>query len=71
MFMPPKLANAADVNESEVEIKTADGTCDAYFVHPASGKHPGVLVWPDIFGLRPAFKDMGKRLTESGTRCSS
>ena len=66
MFMLPKLADAAEVTESEVEIKTADGTCDAYFVHPASGKHPGVLVWPDIFGLRPAFRQMGKRLAESG-----
>lgn len=66
MFMLPKVADAAEVKESEVEIKTADGTCDAYFVHPASGKHPGVLVWPDIFGLRPAFKTMGKRLAESG-----
>jgi carboxymethylenebutenolidase len=64
--MLPKLADASEVQESDVEIKTADGTCDAYFVHPASGKHPGVLVWPDIFGLRPAFKSMGKRLAESG-----
>jgi carboxymethylenebutenolidase len=62
----PKLANAADVKESEVEIKTPDGTCDAYFVHPAKGKAPAVLVWPDIFGLRPAFRQMGKRLAESG-----
>ena len=66
MFMLPKLANAAEVKGSDVEIKTADGTCDAYFVHPASGKHPGVLVWPDIFGLRPAFRKMGDRLAESG-----
>lgn len=66
MFMLPKLADAAEVKESEIEIKTADGTCDAYFAHPVSGKHPGVLVWPDIFGLRPAFKKMGKRLAESG-----
>ena len=62
----PPIANAAETKESEVEIKTADGTCDAYFVHPATGKHPGVLVWPDIFGLRPAFRQMGKRLAESG-----
>lgn len=66
MFMLPKLADAAEVKGSDVEIKTADGTCDAYFVHPASGKHPGVLVWPDIFGLRPAFRKMGDRLAESG-----
>ena len=65
-FMLPRLADAADVTESEVEIKTPDGTADAYFVHPSSGKHPAVLVWPDIFGLRPAFRQMGKRLAESG-----
>jgi carboxymethylenebutenolidase len=43
-----------------------EGTCDAYFVHPTTGKAPGVLIWPDIFGLRPAFRQMGKRLAESG-----
>jgi carboxymethylenebutenolidase len=64
--MLPKVAGAMDTKESEVEIKTPDGTCDAYFVHPSSGKHSGVLVWPDIFGLRPAFRQMGKRLAESG-----
>ena len=62
----PPVADAAEVTESEVEIKTPDGTADAYFVHPAKGRHPGVLVWPDIFGLRPAFRQMGKRLAESG-----
>jgi carboxymethylenebutenolidase len=62
----PAVANAAEVKDSDVDIKTPDGTCDAYFVHPAKGKAPGVLVWPDIFGLRPAFKQMGKRLAESG-----
>ncbi len=60
------VANAAETRESEVEIKTPDGVADAYFVHPITGKHPGVLVWPDIFGLRPAFRLMGKRLAESG-----
>ena len=62
----PRLADAADTTESEVEIKTPDGTCDAYLVHPVKGKYPAVLIWPDIFGLRPAFKQMGKRLAESG-----
>jgi carboxymethylenebutenolidase len=62
----PPIANAAETKESDVEIKTPDGTADAYFVHPATGKHPGVLIWPDIFGLRPTFKQMGKRLAESG-----
>jgi carboxymethylenebutenolidase len=62
----PQTAGAVSVTESEVTIKTPDGTCDAYFVHPASGTAPGVLVWPDIFGLRPAFRQMGKRLAEAG-----
>ena len=66
MMLLPRLANAADVKESEVDIKTPDGTADAYFVHPSSGPAPAVLIWPDIFGLRPAFRQMGKRLAESG-----
>src|SRR5579863_3067019 len=65
-MMLPKVANAAAVTESEVTVKTPDGTADCYFVHPAAGTAPGVLVWPDIFGLRPAFRQMGKRLAESG-----
>ncbi|MBS1817273.1 MAG: dienelactone hydrolase family protein [Acidobacteria bacterium] len=62
----PKVMNAVAVTESDVTIKTPDGTADAYFVHPATGTAPGVLIWPDIFGLRPAFRQMGKRLAESG-----
>ena len=66
VMMLPKVVNAVAVTESEVTIKTPDGTCDAYFVHPATGTAPAVLVWSDIFGLRPAFRQMGKRLAESG-----
>src|SRR5580700_86746 len=62
----PRVANAAAVAESDVNVTTPDGTADCYFVHPASGAAPGVLLWPDIFGLRPAFRQMGKRLAESG-----
>src|SRR5690348_2104731 len=65
-MMLPRVANAVTVTESEVNITTPDGTADCYFVHPASGTAPGVLIWPDIFGLRPAFRQMGKRLAESG-----
>src|SRR5713101_8599273 len=65
-MMLPKVANAAAVTESDVNVTTPDGAADCYFVHPASGTAPGVLVWPDIFGLRPAFRQMGKRLAESG-----
>ena len=62
----PKVVNAVAVTESDVSIKTPDGTADCYFVHPASGTAAAVLMWPDIFGLRPAFRQMGKRLAESG-----
>jgi carboxymethylenebutenolidase len=62
----PIAANAVAVAEREVTITTPDGICDAYFVAPTSGPAPGVLVWPDVFGLRPAFRQMGRRLAESG-----
>jgi carboxymethylenebutenolidase len=65
-MMLPRVANAVAVTESDVNVTTPDGTADCYFVHPASGTAPGVLIWPDIFGLRPAFRHMGKRLAESG-----
>ena len=61
-------ASAAElpVVEQHVEIKTPDGTCDAVFIHPATGSHPGVLIWPDAFGLRPSMRDIGKRLAAEG-----
>jgi carboxymethylenebutenolidase len=65
-MMLPRVANAVAVSESEVDVTTPDGAADCYFVHPASGTAPGVLMWPDIFGLRPAFRQMAKRLAESG-----
>jgi carboxymethylenebutenolidase len=65
-MMLPAVANAVAVTESDVTITTPDGVADAYFVHPTAGTAPGILVWPDIFGLRPAFRQMGKRLAESG-----
>jgi carboxymethylenebutenolidase len=65
-MMLPQVANAVAVTESDVNVTTPDGTADCYFVRPASGAVAGVLVWPDIFGLRPAFRQMGKRLAESG-----
>jgi carboxymethylenebutenolidase len=65
-MMLPQVPNAVKVTESEVTVKTPDGNADCYFVHPATGTAAAVLVWPDIFGLRPAFRTMGKRLAESG-----
>jgi carboxymethylenebutenolidase len=54
------------VVEVDVQIKTPDGTCDAAFMHPASGAHPGVLIWTDVFGLRPAMREIGRRLAAEG-----
>ncbi len=54
------------VVETDVTIKTPDGTCDAAFFHPATGSHPGVLIWADAFGLRPAMRDIGRRIAADG-----
>lgn len=62
----PEVANAQNTSEREVEIKTPDGTADAYFVYPAKGSGAAVIVWPDIFGLRPAMRTMAKRLAGAG-----
>src|SRR5690242_9800421 len=59
-------AAALEVIEKDVSIKTPDGMCDAAFIHPKSGSHPGVLLWPDAFGLRPVTRDMAKRLAAEG-----
>jgi len=61
MMLPP-VANAQDVTETDVNVTTADGVVDCYFVHPSTGQHPAVIIWPDILGLRPAFRAMGERL---------
>lgn len=65
-MMLPQVANALDVVEQEIMVETPDGMADCYFVHPASGRHAAVIVWPDIVGIRQAFRDMGRRLAESG-----
>jgi carboxymethylenebutenolidase len=57
----------SDAVETDVTVKTPDGSCDAVLFHPAGNGHwPAVLIWPDIMGLRPAFRDMGKRLASQG-----
>jgi carboxymethylenebutenolidase len=62
----PALAQS-NVVEEDVTVKTADGNCDAVLFRPITqGQHPAVLVWPDIMGLRPAFRDIGRRLSEQG-----
>ncbi len=60
------FAAALPVVETDVTIKTPDGTCDAAFIHPQTGSHPGVLIWTDAFGLRPSMRDIGKRIAAEG-----
>jgi carboxymethylenebutenolidase len=62
----PRAANAQAVSEMELDVTTPDGVADSYFVYPSSGTHPGVLIWPDAFGLRPAKRQIARRLAESG-----
>ena len=60
-------AYAADVVEKDVEVKTADGIADSVLFHPVGkGTWPAVLIWTDIAGLRPAFREMGRRLAGQG-----
>src|SRR5579872_2600339 len=62
----PAAAAGHEVVETNVEIKTPDGTCDAAFIHPKAGSHPGVLIWTDAFGLRPSMREIAKRLAAEG-----
>ena len=64
--VPSAEAKGPEVVETDVEIKTPDGTCDAAFIHPKSGFHPGVLIWPDAFGLRPSMRGIGRRIAAEG-----
>ena len=63
-----QLVSAADmpVVVTSVDVKTPDGVCDAAFIHPTTGSHPAVIIWPDAFGLRPSMIDMGKRIAADG-----
>jgi carboxymethylenebutenolidase len=59
-------AAGLEIVETDVQIRTPDGTCDAAFIHPKAGSHPGILIWPDAFGLRPSMRDMAKRIAADG-----
>lgn len=65
-MMLPAVANAQSLSERDVEIRTPDGVADCHFVYPSTGSHAAVLVWPDILALRPAFREMGRRLAREG-----
>ena len=62
----PKARGAEAVIGTDALVETPDGQADCYFAHPATGTHAGVIVWPDILGLRPAFRAMGDRLASAG-----
>ncbi|MET0238740.1 MAG: dienelactone hydrolase family protein [Sphingobium sp.] len=66
VYAPWSVAAEGKLTETSVEITTPDGKADAFFVHPAKGKHPGVLIWPDAIGLRDAKKAMARRLAAQG-----
>ena len=57
---------APPLTESTVSFATPDGTMDGFFVHPAEGAHPAVLLWPDIAGIREAKRVMARRLAAQG-----
>jgi carboxymethylenebutenolidase len=59
-------ARELPVVENEVDVKTPDGTCDAVFIHPAKGSHPGILLWHDSPGLRPVIRSLGRRIAGEG-----
>ena len=62
----PSASTAGELTETEVSIGTPAGDADGLFIHPASGTHAAVIMWPDIHGVRPAFFDMARRLAGSG-----
>jgi carboxymethylenebutenolidase len=60
------LGGATRIEEAKVDVETADGPCDADFFYPAQGSHPGVLIWHDSPGLRPAMQELGRRMALEG-----
>lgn len=60
------IGKEVSVVETDVDVKTPNGTCDAVFIHPSKGSHPGVLLWHDSPGLRPVMRNLGKRIAREG-----
>src|SRR3990170_8406507 len=59
-------AQEGGLTETDVTFAAPGGTMDAVFIHPATGKHPAVILWPDIAGIREAKKIMARRLAAAG-----
>jgi carboxymethylenebutenolidase len=60
-------ATAADMVDQDVVVATPDGSCDAALIHPkGKDQYPGVILFVDVFGLRPTMRDMAKRLAANG-----
>lgn len=66
LLTTPAEAAASGLAEATMAIKTHDGVADAFLVRPAKGEHPGILMWPDIAGLREAYQVMARRLAGAG-----
>src|SRR5271169_5047378 len=63
---PAAMAAERPRAETDVMVKTPDGNCDAAFIHPTTGTYPAVLIWPDAFGLRPAMRQIARRIASEG-----
>jgi carboxymethylenebutenolidase len=61
-----KQAAGVATAERAVLVATPDGQADGFFVHPREGRHPAVLMWPDVAGLRDAYKTLGRDLAGAG-----
>lgn len=57
---------AGTIVETPVSFPAPGGTFDGVFIYKSGEANPGVILWPDIAGLRPAKVEMGRRLAEEG-----
>ena len=64
--VPAAGAAERPLMETDVTVKMPDGNCDAVFIHPTAGSYPGVLIWPDAFGLRPSMRQFARRIASEG-----
>src|SRR5690606_4678250 len=63
---PAPTGGKHETQSRTVTVETPDGEAEGFFVTPKSGSYPGVLMWPDIAGLRDAYTTMATRLASYG-----